>query len=616
MIKRILERSKTIFKFAIKLVAVLLALTALYSFNLFMMKPFSVDHFLSKELILDLIESPEELTYVGILDRFDWITKHNSKLSIPQDDDIDNDIKQIEKVIKTLYKYDDSRLSDIQKSTKKIAIFDYENQLKELKDFPYLDYPLNQIGGIHLNTIEFMNSVHPIRSDSEAIAFIKRTDLVKDVYQGVLNHLKKQADNGIYPPEFVYGHVINQLDEFINVVNTEHPLYKQFMLKIKKLELSNDQVDYLEKEITRSINESVTPGFKLLRNFMANTKKNANPNHGIWSQPGGDEYYKLKIRTFTTTDYSPEEIHQMGLNEVKRISSRMREILTSLGYAESKSVGELMNELNENPDFLYADTPDRKEIVVNDYTDMVNEAIRVMADYFHTMPKSEVIVKAVPEYSEQNAAGGYYQSPALDGSRPGVFYANLYDIKQTPTYSMRTLAYHEATPGHHHQIAHSLENEELTLYRRFGYYTSAFAEGWALYSEILALEAGLAENPYDELGILQSELFRANRLVVDTGMHYKRWTREEAMDYMKSVTGMSDTEVRVEIERYIVWPGQALSYKVGMIKILELRERAMKELGDKFNIKDFHSAVLDHGNPPLFIVEEMVEKMIEETLSQ
>jgi len=616
MIERILERAKAIFKFTIKLFAVLLVLTALYSFNLFMMKPFSVDHFLSKELILDLIESPEELTYVGILDRFDWITKHNSKLSIPQDDDIDNDIKQIEKVIKTLYKYDDSRLSDIQKSTKKIAIFDYENQLKELKDFPYLDYPLNQIGGIHLNTIEFMNSVHPIRSDSEAIAFIKRTDLVKDVYQGVLNHLKKQADNGIYPPEFVYGHVINQLDEFINVVNTEHPLYKQFMLKIKKLELSNDQVDYLEKEITRSINESVTPGFKLLRNFMANTKKNANPNHGIWSQPGGDEYYKLKIRTFTTTDYSPEEIHQMGLNEVKRISSRMREILTSLGYAESKTVGELMNELNENPDFLYADTPDRKEIVVNDYTDMVNEAIRVMADYFHTMPKSEVIVKAVPEYSEQNAAGGYYQSPALDGSRPGVFYANLYDIKQTPTYSMRTLAYHEATPGHHHQIAHSLENEELTLYRRFGYYTSAFAEGWALYSEILALEAGLAENPYDELGILQSELFRANRLVVDTGMHYKRWTREEAMDYMKSVTGMSDTEVRVEIERYIVWPGQALSYKVGMIKILELRERAMKELGDKFNIKDFHSAVLDHGNPPLFIVEEMVEKMIEETLSQ
>ena len=607
---------KKILIYCLRFSVLALGIASLYLFNLFFMKPVSIDHYLGKELVLDLTGSPEELTYVGILDRFNWVTNHNSKLSIPQDNDINDGIKQTEKVVKTLYKYNDSNLSDIQKNTKKIAIFDYENQLKELQYFPYLDYPLNQIGGIHLNTIEFMNSVHPIRSESEAKAFIKRTDLIKEVYQGTLNHLKKQADNGIYPPEFVYGHVINQLDEFINISNTEHPLYKQFMLKVKKLELGNDVIDYLEKEITRSINESVTPGFKLLRNFMANTQKNANKNHGIWSQPGGDEYYKLKIRTFTTTDYSPEEIHQMGLSEVKRISSRMKEILTSLGYDENKSVGKLMNELNENPDFLYADTLDRKEIVVSDYTDMVNEAIKVMANYFHTMPKSEVIVKAVPEYSEQNAAGGYYQSPALDGSRPGVFYANLYDIKQTPTYSMRTLAYHEATPGHHHQIAHSLENEELTLYRRFGYYTSAFAEGWALYSEILALEVGLAENPYDELGILQSELFRANRLVVDTGMHYKRWTREEAMEYMKSVTGMSDTEVRVEIERYIVWPGQALSYKVGMIKILELRERAMEKLGEKFNIKDFHSAVLDHGNPPLFIVEEMVDRMIEETLDQ
>tara|TARA_Y100000768_G_scaffold265481_1_gene202719 strand:- start:354 stop:2180 length:1827 start_codon:yes stop_codon:yes gene_type:complete len=608
MIKKILKHTG-------RLIAVTLAIASLYLINLFFMKPVSIDHYLGKELILDLTGSPEELTYVGVLDRFNWITNHNSKLSIPQDNDIENGVKQTEKVIKTLYKYDDSRLSNIQKNTKKIAIFDYENQLKELKDFPYLDYPLNQIGGIHLNTIEFMNSVHPIRSESEAKAFIKRTDLIKEVYGGLLNHLEKQASNGVFPPEFVYVHVINQLDEFINISNIEHPLYKQFMLKVGELDLNKDKVDYLEEEIRRSIDESVTPGFKLLRDFMASTQKNANKNHGIWSQPGGDEYYKLKIRTFTTTDYSPEKIHQMGLNEVKRISSRMREILTSLGYDENKSVGELMNELNEDPDFLYADTPDRKEIVLKDYTDMVNEAIRVMTDYFHTMPKSEVVVKAVPEYSEQNAAGGYYQSPALDGSRPGVFYANLYDIKQTPTYSMRTLAYHEATPGHHHQIAHSLENEELTLYRRFGYYTSAFAEGWALYSEILALEAGLAENPYDELGILQSELFRANRLVVDTGMHYKRWTREEAMDYMKSVTGMSDTEVRVEIERYIVWPGQALSYKVGMIKILELRERAMKELGDKFNIKDFHSAVLDHGNPPLFIVEEMVEKMIKDALN-
>ena len=610
MIKKLIERAIKIFKYAF-----LIAFTgaSLYLANLFLMKPYSIDHYLAKELVIGLADSPEALTYIGIFDNFNWLTKHNSRLSIPTDEDMDNDIKKLEKAIKTLYKYKDSSLSDIQKNTKAIAIFDLENNLRELKEFPYLDYPLNQIGGIHLNTIQFMNDMHPIRDISEAEDFIKRANLVKEVYRGALNDLEKQAENGIYPPEFVYGHVIKQLQEFINYEFIEHPLFTQFMMKVQELDLNESDINYLESEIKQAIEKSVTPGFEILLKFMLKTQKYANKSHGIWSQPGGDEYYKLRIRSYTTTDYSPEEIHQMGLSEVQRISNRMNEILTSLGYdTVSKSVGQIMNELNENPDFLYADTPNRKEIVVNDYTFMVNEAIAVMSDYFHTMPRSEVVVKAVPEYSEKTAAGGYYQAPALDGSRPGVFYANLYDIKQTPTYSMKTLAYHEATPGHHHQIAHSLENEDLTLYRRFGYGTSAFAEGWALYAERLALEVGLAEDPYDELGILQSEIFRAVRLVVDTGMHYKRWTREEAMKYMKEKTGMSDTEVRVEIERYIVWPGQALSYKVGMIKILELRERAMQELGNKFNIKDFHSAVLDHGNPPLFIVEEMVNKMVED----
>lgn len=606
MIKKILKYVKRFF-------ILVVGISSLYLVNLFLMKPFSIDHFLGKELVVDLIDSPEALTYIGIFDRFNWITKHNSRLTIPSDDDINEEIESLEKSIKTLYKYKDSRLTDVQKNTKKIAIFDYENNLKELKEFPHHDYPLNQIGGIHLRTIEFLSNMHPVRNISEAEGFIKRVNLIKQVYEGTLKDLEKQADAGIYPPEFVYGHVIEQLNEFISFTYEEHPLFTQFMKKVNDLDITSEEKASLEEAVKDGIDESVTPGFILLRDFMIRTQKNANKNHGIWSQPNGDEYYKLRIRTYTTTDYSPEEIHQMGIDEVKRISLRMKEILDMLGYDKNKSVGELMNELNENPDFLYADTPDRKEIVVSDYTEMVDEAIIVMTDYFHTMPKAGVVVKAIPEYSEQTAAGGYYQAPAPDGSRPGVFYANLYDIKQTPTYSMRTLAYHEATPGHHHQIAHSLENESLTMYRRFGYGTSAFSEGWALYAERLALEVGLAEDPYDELGILQSELFRAVRLVVDTGMHYKKWTREEAMKYMKSKTGMSDTEVRVEIERYIVWPGQALSYKVGMIKILELREKAKKELGDRFNIKDFHSAVLDHGNPPLFIVEEMVEKMIEES---
>jgi uncharacterized protein (DUF885 family) len=456
--------------------------------------------------------------------------------------------------------------------------------------------------------------MHQINSYIDAKNYIQRAGLFDESFEGLLTILEKQAEENIYAPDFVYVHVINQLNELMNHDLKNHPLYSQFVNKISKTDISEENKEALTKELEEVINNHVTKGFGLLKDFMVRTQKYANTNDGVWSLPNGDEYYQLQIRSYTTTDYTANEIHEMGVNEVKRISNRMSEILKNLGYdTNNKSVGQIMNDLNEDPKFLYADTPDRKDIVIADYTAMVKEAQEVMVDYFATMPKADVIVKAVPEYSEQTAAGGYYQSPALDGSRPGVFYANLYDIKQTPTYSMRTLAYHEATPGHHHQIAHSLENESLTLYRRFGYRTSAFSEGWALYSEQLALEAGLASNKYDELGILQSELFRAVRLVVDTGMHHKKWSREKAMDYMKSKTGMSDTEVRVEIERYLVWPGQALSYKVGMIKMLDLRDKAMNALGSKFDIKKFHSAVLDHGIPPLFIVEQKIDEMIKES---
>ena len=603
MIKRFFKATGLVFLFG-------LSLGSLYLVNLFLMKPASIDHYLGKEVITGLIDSPEAMTYMGMFDSFNWLTKHNSKLSIPEHEDLQEGIDDARESLRILNKYNESSLTNNQKITKRIAIFDIENGLKELEEFPYHDYPLNQVRGIHHNIISFMSDMHPVRNHSEAKDFIKRTNLAKEVYAGVLDGLERQAAASIFAPEFVYAHVIDQLNEMIDYSYDEHPLYTQFMKKAELLDISSEELATLEAKLILSIENSVTPGFILLRDFMVSTRDKANPDHGIWSQPNGDEFYKLRIRTYTTTDYSPQKIHDIGISEVARISTRMKEILVSLGYDADKTVGTLMNELNEDPSLLYADTPDRKEIVLKDYTDMVNEATEAIKDYFHSMPKAPVVVNAVPEYIEKTAPGGYYQAPALDGSRPGAFFVNLYDIKQTPKYSMKTLTYHEATPGHHHQIAHSLENDDLTIYRRFGYGTSAFSEGWALYAERLSLEAGLAPDLYDELGILQSEIFRSVRLVVDTGMHYKKWTREEAIDYMKDMTGMSDTECRVEIERYIVWPGQALSYKVGMIKILELRERAMEQLGEKFSIKDFHSAVLDNGNPPLFIVEQMVDEMI------
>ena len=575
------------------------------------MKPYSIDHYLAKELTLSLLDSPEFMTYIGIFDPFNAILKHNQKLSIDSLEDGEKNYQDTLKHLKMLKKYNSNNLTDVQKVTQKIAIFDTENSIDRFENFRFHSYPFNQIGGNHLNSVEFMTDTHPIRTYREATDYIKRVKLFDDSMNSDLVWLEEQKKLGIFAPKFVFDHVIRQLKELIAYTDDNNPLMQVFIRKVNELDISTKKKEALFAELSEVILSDVKPGYKSILQYMENNYDQANKHHGVWSLPNGDSFYASRLRSYTTTDYTAEEIHYIGLSEVERIGSRMKEIFILLGYEINKPVGEMMNELNENPDFLYADTTDRKQIVIADYNQMVKEAEEDVRPYFERFPISPVEVRAVPEYSEKTAAGGYYQAPSLDGSRPGVFYANLYDIKQTPTFGMRTLTFHEAVPGHHFQIALNQENEDLTLYRKMGYRTSAFTEGWALYSEQLAVEVGMTKNLYDELGVLQSEMFRANRLVVDTGLHYKKWTREKAMDYMKRTTGMSDTEVRVEIERYIVWPGQATSYKMGMLKILELRQKAQDALGDKFDIRKFHTVVLDQGIVPLFILEDIIDEWVE-----
>jgi len=587
-----------------------LIITSLYFMNLFSKRPLSIDHYLAKELIIGVLDSPEYMTYLGIFDGYGKILGHNKSLSIDSLEETELDYMDNLETLATLKRYDFNDLSDIQKITHKIAIFDTENDIKEFEEFRYHSYPFNQISGNHLGLVEFMTDTHPIRNVREAEDYIERVKLFDESLSANLIWLEEQKKLGIFAPKFVFDHVIRQLYELINYKDDENPLMQIFVKKISSLGINVDQVNNLVSELSAVIKSDVKPGFKLILDYMEENYASSNVNHGVWSLPNGNEFYALRLRSYTTTNYTAEEIHQIGFNEVARIGNRMKEIFLELGYEVNKPIGKMMNELNENPEFLYEDTPDRKEIVIKDYNKMVKEAEEDVRPYFDKFPKSPVEVRAVPEYSEKTAAGGYYQAPSLDGSRPGVFYANLYDIKQTPKFGMRTLTFHEAVPGHHFQIALNQENEDLTLYRKLGYRTSAYTEGWALYSEQLAVEVGMTKDLYDELGVLQSEMFRANRLVVDTGIHYKKWTREKAMEYMKETTGMSDTEVRVEIERYIVWPAQATSYKMGMLQILELRDRAKNEMGDKFDLKQFHSIVLDQGIVPLFILEDLIDEWI------
>ena len=607
---------KITFRYITYLIFLGVIITSLYLMNLFSKKPFSLDHFLAKELIINVLDSPEYMTYLGIFDNYGQVLGHNKKLSINSLEDSESDYRDNLQTLATLKRYDVNDLTENQKITHKIAVFDTENDIKEFEEFRYHSYPFNQISGNHLGLVEFMTDTHPVRTEREASDYIERVRLFDEALSANLSWLEKQKELDIYAPIFVVDHVIKQLYELIGYEDKENPLMQIFIEKISSLNMDEETETRLISELSAVIESDVKPGFQLILDFMEENYENSNIYHGVWSLPNGDEFYALRLRSYTTTNYTAAEIHQIGLDEVERIGSRMKEIFIELGYKANKPIGQMMNELNENPEFLYADTPDRKEIVINDYNKMVKEAEEDVRPYFEKFPKSLVEVRAVPEYSEKTAAGGYYQSPSLDGSRPGVFYANLYDIKQTPKFGMRTLTFHEAVPGHHFQIALNQENEDLTLYRKLGYRTSAYTEGWALYSEQLAVEVGMTKDLYDELGVLQSEMFRANRLVVDTGMHYKRWTRERAMDYMKKTTGMSDTEVRVEIERYIVWPAQATSYKMGMLQILELRDEAKRKMGDKFDLKQFHSIVLDQGIVPLFILEDLIDEWIERETSQ
>ena len=586
------------------------AIASLYLVNLFLMKPYSIDHYLAKELTLSLLDAPEFMTYIGVFDPFNSVLKHNQKLSIDTLEDAENDFQKTLQHLEMIKKYNSENLTEVQKVTQKIAIFDTENSIDRFQNFRFHSYPFNQISGNHLNLVEFMTDTHPIRNYREATDYIKRVKLFDESLNSDLQWLGEQRKLGIFAPKFVFDHVIKQLMALLAYEDSENPLMQVFVRKVNELDIDSAKKEALFKELSSIIETDVKPGYKSILEYMELNYDNANKNDGVWSLPNGDAFYASRLRSYTTTDYSAEEIHEIGLSEVARIGERMKEIFISLGYEVNKPIGEMMNDLNENPEFLYADTPDRKEIVIADYNQMVKEAEIDVKPYFERFPVSPVEVRAIPEYSEQTAAGGYYQAPSLDGSRPGVFYANLYDIKQTPTFGMRTLTFHEAVPGHHFQIALNQENEDLTMYRKMGYRTSAFTEGWALYSEQLAVEVGMTKNLYDELGVLQSEMFRANRLVVDTGLHYKKWSREKAMDYMKKTTGMSDTEVRVEIERYIVWPGQATSYKMGMLKILELRQKAKDVLGESFDIRKFHTVVLDQGIVPLFILEDIIDDWV------
>jgi uncharacterized protein (DUF885 family) len=457
----------------------------------------------------------------------------------------------------------------------------------------------------------FLINQHQISSVDDAKAYISRLNGVPAVFTQLEKDLEIRADKGIIAPKFVFPHVIDSSKNIIQGAPFEEgedsTLLADFKRKVNKLEIEEAEKTQLIATATQSLSASVQPAYQHLIDYLVTLEARADTKDGIWKAPQGDELYNVLLKRTTTTDLTADEIHKIGLDEVARIHSEMNAIKEKVGFKGDLKT--FMAFMKSDKQFYLPNTEEGKQAYLDDAVKLIDDMKLRLDEVFIVKPKADLLVKRVEAFREKAAGKAFYQQPAPDGSRPGIYYANLYDMEAMPTYQMEALAYHEGIPGHHMQIAISQELEGIPKFRKFGGYT-AYIEGWGLYSEYLPKEMGLYQDPYSDFGRLSMELWRACRLVVDTGIHKMKWTRQEGIDYYVNNTPNATSDGVKMVERHIVMPSQATAYKIGMLKILELREAAKVSLGDKFDIREFHDVVLKSGAVPLNVLEGFVDKWV------
>lgn len=598
---------KKLFKYLGVLLLVVLLLGSAFFVHVWYFKPYDINLFFGRTALQFALQSPETLSSLRVLEKF-GIDGHNARLDDASLAAGDETLERVLKAHETLVSYADEDLSPADKMSKDVML-SLLDIVVEGQRFRYHNYPVNQLFGVQNGFPSFMESTHQVHDTGDAEDYLSRLEQIGVKFDQVLEGLKHRENLGILPPQFVVTKVLEEMNGFINTPAEENILFTALVAKMEFAELDTDEQQALAVEAKSTIEQAVYPAYQKLIDYFVRLDEKVSENHGVWNLPDGDAYYALALRFFTTTDYTPEYIHDFGLAEVDRIQQEILDILLAEGWDVSGGFTSSIENLAVNPRFYYSDSDEGREQILDDYKAMLTEVEKQMSSHFHDFPEATMDVRRIPEFKEKTAPGAYYQRPAMDGSRPGVFFANLYDIKATPKYGMKTLAYHEGIPGHHYQLAIQQELDDMPFFRKMVPFI-AYSEGWALYAERVAYEMGMLPDPYDNIGRLQAELFRAVRLVVDTGIHAKRWSREQAIDYMLKNTGMAESDVVSEIERYFVMPAQATSYKVGMTKILELRERARQALGEAFDIRDFHRVVLNNGAVPLNILEQLVDQYI------
>jgi uncharacterized protein (DUF885 family) len=565
-------------------------------------KPWSINHFYARVFLGFVLDHPQLLSSLRILEPM-GLDFHNDDLEDYSVEATQRDMDRATNNLEMLRRYDRENLRD------KLSYDVLEWFLADAvegNEWAFHDYPVNQMFGFQSSLPDFMINTHQIGKAKDARNYLERLSKFGAAFDQTLASLKYREEMGVVPPRFVMTHVLREMREFVSPPPEEHVLFTHFQEKLGELEELDEagRAEMLER-VRGIIEDTVYPAYGRLIDHYAALEPGASTDDGVWKLPGGEGLYASRLRSSTTTDLAPEEIHEIGLREVERIQAEMRAILAAEGHP-TEDLGATMQALNADPRFLYPDTDEGRQAVLDDFQAIIDDIDTNMGSFFSLRPDAKVVVKRLPEFKEETSPVAYYDSPPMDGSRPGTFYVNLRDVAEIPKFGMRTLAYHEAIPGHHYQIALAQEMEGVPFFRRIIPFT-ALVEGWALYAEQVAAEQGFQEDPYDRLGYLVAQIMRAVRLVVDTGIHHERWTRQQAIDYMLANTGMPEGEVVSEIERYIVIPGQACAYMVGYLEILKLREEARRAMGSDFDIREFHRIVLENGALPLTLLRRQVE---------
>jgi len=487
------------------------------------------------------------------------------------------------------------------------------NHDREVASWPFHDYGyiFNQMFGAHASIPAFLINQHQIKTPGHAEAYIARLNGIKDYLGGQTTNAKMRFEKGIYPPKFVYARVLDASQKLIKGApfddGPDSAILADFKGKVDKLNLSVDKKADLIARAKAAMLANMAPAYAGLITEMQRQQGLADDQDGAWKLPDGEAYYKDRLAAMTTTDMTAEQIHNLGLSEVERIHNEMRTIMKAVGFKGDLPAFFVF--MREDPQFYYPDTDEGRAAYLAKAVKIIDTMRGRLDEIFISKPKADIIVKAVEPFREATAGKAFYQRPSLDGSRPGTYYANLYRMESMPTYQMEALAYHEGIPGHHMQGSIAQEIENIPMFRKLGGYT-AYSEGWGLYSEYVPKEMGFYADPYSDFGRLSMELWRAARLVVDTGLHNKRWTRQQAIDYLVENTPNSLSDATNAIERYIVMPGQATAYKIGMLEILRLREHAKAELVDKFDLREYHDVVLANGAVPLSVLADLVEEWI------